>query len=226
MRPHNGAPNLLGRLIFLRATERHWPEPLNSLLDANVVLPDFGTPEPLEVSQLMHRAGGKEVGQQIEAWADRLQLRDSWIQDAALQTLIQCARTRARIWYYHCAEMRAKSFSLQLPPWTPPSIIGTPTNMREWKTFQRNATRTFRTQLKQYRARTESVFGGDRPLLAMHALWTALWQRGKTAAQIQLWLERTHRRKVTATNIQIRVREFADDIGLTLRKSKSGPSRT
>ena len=226
MRPHNGAPNLLGRLIFLRATERHWPEPLNSLLDANVVLPDFGTPEPFKVSQLTHRAGGEEVRQQIEVWADRLLIRDSWIQDAALQTLIRCSRTRARIWYYHCTEMRPQSFTLRLPPWTPPSIIGTPLYTSEWKTFQTNAVQALQTELKQYRARTARVFGGDRPLLAMHALWTALWQRGKTAAQIQLWLDHTYRRKVTATNIQIRVREFADDIGLTLRKNKSGPSRT
>ncbi len=172
------------------------------------------------MSQL-NRPGRTGIREAISGWARQHGIKDSWMHDAALQTLVEASQTGSRRWIYRAAEVKPEPFTFRFGPWSPLDLRAMP-----WCSFRKKATSTFLSQLSDYGARVRRSCGTNRRLLELHAICTAMWQRGKSAAQIQLWLDRTYGRKVSATNIQMRVRGFADEIGLTLRKNRSGPART
>ena len=91
----------------------------------------------------------------------------------------------------------------------------------ELATFKTEMDRAYRKQLRAYRETVANLWGDDKPHRMEQARWTVLWQRGKSPEAIR----RLSAAAVSGTNIQTRVHEFAESIGLTLRPAKSGPRR-
>ena len=87
-----------------------------------------------------------------------------------------------------------------------------------WASFRADAQTRLTKQLARYRKEVNEIWGSGSPKFAEHAIWTVLWQRGKSPG----WIK--HNRKLgSEANVQMRVHEFAKAIGLPLRKSHVGP---
>jgi hypothetical protein len=69
------------------------------------------------------------------------------------------------------------------------------------------------------------LWGIGGKALSQPAIWTVLWQRGKSPGYIRLREHRRTGRQPTLQNIQARVHEFAESIGITLREQKRGRRR-
>lgn len=214
--------NFRGRFEFLEATENHWRQPLDALLSLHPKLPEFGLTPPARLSDLPSVAGTGEFQEAIWSWTEQHNIRDGWIRDAAVQTVIANANEARTGWAYVPPEMDAREFALTIGLWIPPvaGLHGQP-----WATFKRTALKYFLTKLERYRKDTALLWGANQPAMTIHAQWAALWQKGKSPEQIRIWNERTYKRDITLANIQTRVHEFAKAIGLTLREGKSGRTR-
>jgi hypothetical protein len=67
------------------------------------------------------------------------------------------------------------------------------------------------------------LWGEGQPKLSQSAVWTVLWQRGKSPEAIRTHYLKTTGKNVSLANIQLRVHAFADSAGLSLGTSKAGP---
>jgi hypothetical protein len=219
MKAKKQSVNFRGRFEFLEATTRHWPEPLNALLRLKPNLPTFGTTPPPDLSELGTVDGGSELQEAVWSWSERFQIRDAWIRDAAVQTVVANANGEQRGWKYTPPELELGVLEFRIGSWIPPVAER---RGQQWPVFKRTAMKVFLTKLERYRKDTERLWGAKQSSLALHAEWAVLWQRGKSPDYIRMWNERIHQRPVSLANIQTRVSEFAKAIGLTLRASRPG----
>jgi hypothetical protein len=214
--------NFRGRFEFLEAVERLWPEPLKAVLYLKPKLPKFGLTLPTGLSDLDAFVGTGELQDAIWSWAERFEIRDAWIRDAAVQTVISNATGENAAWKYIPPELDPGVLEVRIGSWFP--MIATPDG-QTWTAFKRTAKKVFERKLELYGKETRRLWGENQPALALHAEWTVLWQRGKSPEHIRNWNYRIHDRNVSLANIQTRVSDFAEAIGLTLREGRSGPAR-
>ena len=206
--------NFQGRFLFLEATEEHWPDLLTSL-------PWMAWPET-EPGQIRVRKFGELAGEAsyqpwcaaVSKWAETHQMNSAWILDAAVETLTKTpAGSPPTRWWYMPEELPVPMFELEFKAvWLP--------GLSKWPTFKAEAQNTLVRRLEEYRKQVNEVWGSGHPKLATHAIWTVLWQCGKSPKAIQEWHQAKHQRKFDIANIQLRVLEFSRSIGLTLRQSK------
>lgn len=218
--------NYRGRFEYLDAAGEHWPQLLTSLRDHalepfDALMRRNPKLRPTSDSELRRAADQPEmteVSRALEAWATSHDIRDGWILDAAVQTLVEWWRgNKKKGWFYTPQELNTLTFNPTFgTAWLPPG---------HWDEFRKAAGDHFRKELKKYRDTVARLRGADRKTLSQQAIWTVLWQRGKSVGQIRLWEGRKHGRKPSEANIQRRVNKFAASIGLTLRPAIHGPQK-
>ena len=169
-----------------------------------------------------------EVCSALEAWATSHDIGDGWMFDAAVQTLVEWSRLKQETgwvsmeengWVYRPQELDTPVFN--------PSFgsMWLPLLPMRWSEFKKEMDKSYLEQLQKYRKTVAPLWGADRKKLSEQAIWTVLWQRGKSVGQIRLWEGRKHGRKPSEANIQRRVNKFAASIGLTLRPAIHGPQK-
>src|SRR6202042_2181967 len=94
----------------------------------------------------------------------------------------------------------------------------------KWPEFRQMADERSRRELADYRAIVGKLWGQRQPKLSQQAVWTVLWQRGKSPQAISFYHLRTTGEKVSRANIQQSVHAFATSAGLSLRATKAGRS--
>jgi hypothetical protein len=122
-------PNFRGRFEFLEATEKHWTEPLASLLSFTVRLPEFGVATPATISELTTVPGCEEAAAAIRSWAKQYDIRDTWMLDAAVQTL--CAKAaREKSWLELLESL--PDFGIAIPKFASyPELIADPASQKQ-----------------------------------------------------------------------------------------------
>ena len=65
--------------------------------------------------------------------------------------------------------------------------------MTTWREFKQDTERQFRKQLQEYRRRVTQWWAIDSNALPEQAIWTVLWQQGKSPGQIRIWEAKRHR---------------------------------
>src|SRR5580700_2586258 len=116
--------NFRGRFEFLEAVERLWPEPLKAVLSLKPKLPKFGPTLPTGLSDLDAFVGAGELQDAIWSWAERFEIRDAWIRDVAVQTVISNARGENAGWKYIPPELDPGVLEVKIGSWFP--MIATP----------------------------------------------------------------------------------------------------
>jgi hypothetical protein len=91
-----------------------------------------------------------------------------------------------------------------------------------WPEFKRSADDIYRRELVKYRTEISTLWGDRHPKLSQHAVWTVLWQRGKSPEAIRLHHIKSTGMSISLANIQKCVHAFATAAGLTLRAAKAG----
>jgi hypothetical protein len=216
-----GSPrNFVGRFKYLEAADAHWPELLAALREQ--VLPVFLTPPPRTpppgtFRELAATGENAPTTQALELWAKSNRIGDRWLLDAAVQRLAGWRRGDGLDrWAYRPPELELQAFAVEFGAWLPP--------LTSWGEFKSITTEKFRQELERYRRAHARAWGHGKKQLDEQAVWTVLWQRGLTPGQIRI--KRRAQRPVSEANIQMRVREFAQSIGLKLRSPKSNRSRS
>jgi hypothetical protein len=216
--------NYGGRFLYIQTVEQEWPELLASLsrgcLAAWRSAASASQGTPLTFAELKKRAEYKRCVRAITAWADEHQIRDSWILDAASQTLAYLASRDMRPprWVYSEPEMPLPGFEMVFDAYWIPGLV-------PWSDFRKNMHQQLSAALQDYHRRVAPLWGDRGRSHATKALWTVWWQRGYSPARILRKHERRGLKKVTVANIQLGVRAFASSIGLTLRAIKAGRVR-
>jgi hypothetical protein len=221
--------NFLGRFEFLDATERCWPALLSSLLAPQPAIPVFRGNPPLRFSQISAIPECDIVRHAILKWAKMHNIRDSWLYDAALQTLIAHHRSPVTHWQYEDTKLKLEVFEATIGVWIPDGLP----HGQSWQNFSNDAIENFKAQLEDYRRRTNLMWGVLRPGMRLHAEWTALWQSGYSPAKIRIWHQQMRQvstakvrtPQVSISTVQMRVRAFAKAIGLTRRPTKRAKPR-
>ena len=236
--------NTRGRLEYLEAARKHWPELLVSLRESAAApfaaLMGLRSTEELPASysrlcqQADHPVEMRDLCSALRKWASSHGIRDQWILDAAVQTLAQWWRQsraaeeglkrKQALTNKNALEPRAEAKAEMRWFYTPddpgefkPSFgIWLPALTR-WSEFKKHADTQYRKQLQEYRQRVTRWWSIDSKRLPDQAIWTVLWQRGKSAGQIRICKEVEQYRRVNESTIEMGVRRFAAAIGLKLR---------
>jgi hypothetical protein len=152
----------------------------------------------------------------LQQWAQAHDIQDPWIWDAAVQSMYDWARGgTVGTWTYLPKELKKPRFQPRFGIWIP--------YFMKWDDFKTAAGRIYRSDLARYRAEVRKRWGEGKR--SQHAVWTLLWQQGKSPEAIRNWHLRTTGKKVSLASIQQGVHAFAASAGLTLRKSKAGRGR-
>jgi hypothetical protein len=206
--------NIRGQVVYLEATAKHWPQLLQSLpWQEWRYNPAYLRPETFR--EMQNTPGYEGNCEALEMWAEKHGIKDRWIWDAAVQTLMKSpAGSVPTTWLYNTTEFPTDPFAPVIGDWIPPYF--------PWSQFKKSATTIFNRKMEQYRRSRIKIWGSNRTAMAEHAAWTVLWQLGKSPELIQRWIRTNHHRSVSAANIQTRVHEFASSIGLTPRKNRAG----
>jgi hypothetical protein len=221
--------NLGARCEYLSAIEVHWPEVMKSLRLRTfpvyrTCLETTDPSTPLQtlagLSDALERGASakiKQVELEVRAWAEMHGFQDAWLRDVALQTMHSWARAGTKSkWMYLPMELCSPKFQPDFGYWIP--------FYTKWPEFKRLTDERYRRELAQYRAVVRTFWGEGQPKLTQSAVWTVLWQRGKSPQAIRTHHRRTAGKDVSLTNIQRRVHAFAESAGLSLRASTAGPS--
>jgi hypothetical protein len=219
--------NFAARGEYWSAIELHWPEVMTSLrldvfpvyracLKANA--PGIALQALAGLSDSFKR-GAVEINQlevALRAWAEGHGFQDDWLQDVAVQSMDNWARGGPTSkWTYLPEELDAPRLQINFGHWIPAYT--------KWTEFKRLTDQHYRRELALYRAKVRTLWGEGHPKLSQSAVWTVLWQCGKSPEAIQINHRRTAGKNVSLANIQLRVHAFADSAGLSLRASKAGP---
>lgn len=225
----NQTINFAARFEYVAALEVHWPQVMTSLQEN--ILPVYrrcleSTGESLALQTLtglcdaLGRGASPELQQvalAVRTWAEEHGFRDAWLEDVAVQSMHGWAHDGAESkWTYFPEELVIPKFQVDFGHWFPGNA--------EWPKYKRIADRTYRCERAAYRARVRKVWGVGYSKLGQQAVWTVLWQRGGSPEAIQLKHFRTTGQKVSVSNIQKCVHEFAASAGLSLRVNKRGRS--
>jgi hypothetical protein len=165
----------------------------------------------------------EEVAHALETWVKEFESRDTWLQDLALQTMDSWADGKRRSkWTYFPDELRLLRFQVDFGYWFPGGDHKK--GQAEWPEFRRLADAAYQRELGAYRARVRKEWGEGSRSLSQHAVWTALFQRGRSPEAIQTQHRRAGGKNVSLSNIGQCIHEFAAAAGLTLRAAKAGRS--
>src|ERR1035438_131226 len=209
------------RCEYLTAVEEYWPKVLASLQDPTFrVYRECRTRN--ENSCALRTLGDllttlrdgtspelQPVQEALQQWTQAHDIRDPWIWDAAVQSMDHWARggTVGR-WTYRPKELQTPRFQPRFGVWIP--------YFMKWVDFKTATDRIYRSDLTRYRAEVRKLWGEGKR--SQHAVWTVLWQQGKSPEAIRNWHLRTTGKKVSLASIQLGVHAFAASAGLTLRK--------
>jgi hypothetical protein len=167
----------------------------------------------------LERGASPEISQielTIRKWAEEHGFRDVWLREVALQTMHGWALggTTSK-WTYLPEELNTPRFQPDFGTWIP--------SYTKWPEFKQLTGERYRRALTQYRTKVKTLWGEGQPKLSQSAVWTVLWQRGKSPEGIQIDHRKTTGKNLSLANIQRQVHEFAESAGLSLRASKAGP---
>jgi hypothetical protein len=217
--------NFGARFEYLSAIEAHWPDVLQSL--NRDVFPGYHicwerNPPSTALQTLAGlskaSAGSAEFGEverAVRKWAEAHGIRDEWIWDAAVQTMQSWAhQERISKWTYLAAELGTPRFQPQFGFWIP--------FFMRWREFKRTTDERYRRELANYHTSVGTLWGQRQPKLSQQAVWTVLWQRGKSPEAIRSRHLRTTGKTVSLPNIQRSVHAFATAAGVSLRPAKAG----
>ena len=226
--PSDKTINFAARCEYLSAIEVLWPDVMKSLLrhtfplyriyferaDPSTALPTVvglgdavKSDTPLEIKYVI-------LG--VREWMREFGFRDAWLRDVALQSMhTWAADGTTSKWTYLPVELDTPTFQPDFGLWIP--------FFTKWPEFKRLTDERYRRALAQYHAEIRTLWGEDQPKLSQTAVWTLLWQRGKSPEAIRIHHLKTMGKNISLASIQLRVHAFAASAGLSLRKSKAGP---
>jgi hypothetical protein len=223
--------NFGARFAYLKAIEAHWPEVLESL--RGTVFPLYrkcwesnrkrfvikNLAQVSRASQLARPTGFRNVERALRRWGKSHGFRDAWMLDVALESMSSWVNdTNISTGTYFPESLITPQFTPKFGYWIP--------HHQTWPEFRRSGDETYRRELAKYRTEISTLWGDGQPKLGQHAVWTVLWQQGKSPGAIQLYQFRMSRQKVTLANIQLRMHAFAGSAGLTLRARRAGRAAT
>jgi hypothetical protein len=105
-------------------------------------------------------------------------VQDDWILDAAIQTMHTWVRGGpVEKWGYVPKELKAPKFEPRFGYWFPQFL--------EWAEFKKLSGALYRRELASYRAEVRNMWGEGQSSLSEHAVWTVLWQQGKSPEAIR-----------------------------------------
>ena len=219
--------NFAARFEYLQAIEQHRPNVLSDLLSKtfavyqtylqsnsqgtalrtlahlSAVLQDRPSPELIDFDQALHK------------WANAQGFQDAWIRDAAVQSMDRWAQgVVVGKWVYFPEELDPPKFQPSFGYWIP--------QYGEWADFKKVTDLIYRRALANYRAEVRKMWGEGQMSVSASAVWTVLWQQGKSPAAIQQKHFRTTGQKLSLAAIQQGVHAFAESAGVTLRKPRAG----
>jgi hypothetical protein len=219
--------NFAARCEYLSAIEVHWPDVIKSLRLSvfpvyraclETFVPSITLQSLAGLSDAVDRGAPSEINQvalAVRKWAEMHGFRDAWLRDVALQSMHNWARGGIKFkWTYLPEELGPVKFQPDFGYWIP--------FYTKWPEFKRLTDARYRRALALYRAEVRTLWGEGQPKLSQSAVWTVLWQRGKSPQAIRTRHFKTTGKNVSLANIQLRVHEFADSAGLSLRVSKAG----
>jgi hypothetical protein len=216
--------NFRGRFEYLEAIEEYWPETLRSLRAAALTpfvacVQVSSQPTPTTYAGLRHQLSDvpciADVCSAVQSWATSQGIRDRWMFDAAVQTLAVWSKGNAKERWAYTPEMSGEFNPTFGTMWLP--------SLMTWGEFKKVTDKQYREQLLDYRKRVACAWGSHSTAITQQAIWTVLFQRGKSPGEIRLWEMRERKRKLSEANIHVQVRAFAASIGVTLRPAKHGP---
>jgi hypothetical protein len=213
--------NIEGRYQYLSALERHWYKPLANLF--RDVFP-FYVPPQVETIDTWDRADSeslRDFRERMTDWADSVSFRDTWLMDAAMQTMeffsrlprpVSTLDSPRRFWWYLGDGTTFLIFSPDLDKeiWLPPEHGG-----ESWDEFAEKVTRKFTGQLSEYRSKVVRRYGLEKTDMPRDAAWTVLYQsRQKSIAELAADLSGPYKDK--PQTVKKAIQRFSRGIGLTL----------
>jgi hypothetical protein len=221
--------NFGARFEYLDAIAANWPDVLRSLRDDTFQMYQTcwerqpNSPALLTLMGLLTASvpegvdDFRQLERAVRKWAGVYGFREEWIWEAAVQTM-HCWMRQERIseWGYFPIELEIRRLEPQFGTWIP--------SFTSWPEFKRSSDLIYRRQRAKYRAEVGKLWGQGQPKLNQQALWTVLWQRGKSPGAIRNYYLRTTGNNVSLANIQQSVHSFANDAGVILRAAKAGRS--
>ena len=215
--------NFGARCEYLTAIQEHWPELLRSLQEQPLAAFRKRLDKvPRSVAEgnlaALERSPCGELDELMAAlgsWVEANQVRDRWIVEAAVQTLHHWALGGPiGKWLYHPKQLKSPRLEPHFGYWVP--------YFNSWREFQRGSHEIYRSALARYRSEVSTMWGTSKRNLSHQAVWTVLWQKGRSPAGIRRWHFRKAGKEVTEANIQIGVHAFAKAADLELRRPKAG----
>jgi hypothetical protein len=225
--PEEARINFAARFEYLQAIEQQRPNVLSDLLSQtfavyqtflqsnskgsalrtlahlSAALRDGPSPDLIDFDQALHK------------WANTQGFQDAWIWDAAVQTMYRWAQGgTVGKWGYVPEELDPPKFQPSFGYWIP--------QYGEWADFKKVTDAIYRRALANYRAEVRKMWGEGHRSLSESAVWTVLWQQGKSPAAIRQRHFTTTRQKLSLAAIQQGVHAFAESAGVTLRRPKAG----
>jgi hypothetical protein len=104
--------NIRGRVLYLETTISHWPELIRSLPWQNW---QGASPNarPETFRDMTNAAGYERNCDALEKWAGENEIKDRWIWDAAVQTLMNSpAGATPTIWFYVSPDLPIEPLSI------------------------------------------------------------------------------------------------------------------
>jgi hypothetical protein len=204
---YSGSDDLdIGRWAYLRAMNKHWPEPLETLLRDifPIYVPPFATdpdsvnrsPITDDWSRIDSDQSLRELRDRFMVWGDAFRVRDKWLFDAALHTLNQNYKVKlyprlafvagaVGVWMY--VEPSHITFVPHMPPqsWLPIQY-GSPDTWETWAKFSFRITSEIRSQLAEYHQAINRRYGDGPPEMNRDARWTVLFQKGHSFSSVSV----------------------------------------
>jgi len=215
------ANNIPGRFAYLKALNRLRPEVLQKLRDDVAPkyadlwtdVPEFqsntiGLDRMSRLVSLEDEMRTPRSMSILSGWAREFKVRDKWIFDAAVNTII---------WNYSYSSVKRRWF--WLPPDSPnppfsPTIRDEWYPSEPWGKFKERIGAQINSQLAQYRSDCKKRNNTSKPELKRDAEWTVRYQRGERAKDIAAELSRRYEQPAQA--VYRAIDRFAKEIGLTL----------
>jgi hypothetical protein len=225
MSPPSDTPsqfNMHGRYAYLEALGLYCPEMMATL--RRDVYPLYIPPSGITtVGPMLDAYIRIECDQsmallreKLAYWADHFYVRDSWLLDAVMTTMRWAHRNEQIMncwdaWLYMDEGIPLFNPHLDGGMWLPYEYGG----RESWEAFSGRITSDLARQLNEYRSVVNQRYGVASTQTKAHAHWTALFQRGQSAASIAQNLSARYANPTEA--VKRAIYRFSSGIGLTLR---------
>jgi hypothetical protein len=226
--------NLAGRDAYFQALHELWPELLSELMEN--IAPQFASlwadrPAPTGIMEqrfkwhavVLSRFRSPENKARLSLWARGYRVKDAWILDAAVNTIIyhyeagdgDLLKNGDWVWMYVPSYLR---IPFEIEPFQDASWV--PSNFSQfgmgetWGEFSRRIRSQLDAQLAAYRLQVNARRGIGKGNLSRDAAWTVRYQKGETAKAIAAELRGPYRDHGQA--VFRAIDRFAKSIDLTL----------